>query len=220
MPVFNKNSFVVFDLDDTLYNEIDYLKSAYRHIANTINPAIENNIYSDLLNWYNQGLNPFSHLIEKYPTTLSLNQLLDLYRFHKPQIQIHKEASIFMQWLIKQEIPLGLITDGRSITQRNKLKSLQIIELFTDIIISEEFGSEKPNKNNYLYFNKKYPHRNFTYLADNTKKDFIAPNELNWQMICLHDNGNNIHKQELKLLPNKVIQISGFSDLIELARVL
>ncbi len=214
MPVFNKNSFVVFDLDDTLYNEIDYLKSAYRHIANTINPAIENNIYTDLLNWYNQGLNPFSHLIEKYPTTLSVNQLLDLYRFHTPQIKIHAEAFDFIQWLIKQEIPMGLITDGRSITQRNKLQSLQITELFTDIIISEEFGSEKPDKNNFLYFAKRYPGKTFTYIADNTKKDFIAPRELNWQMICLLDNGNNIHKQDLSLLPEETIQIKNFKNLL------
>ncbi len=215
MPVFNKNSFVVFDLDDTLYNEIDYLKSAYRHIANTINPAIENNIYTDLLNWYNQGLNPFSHLIEKYPTTLTLSQLLDLYRFHTPQIKIHADAFDFMQWLIKQEIPMGLITDGRSITQRNKLQSLQITEFFTDIIISEEFGSEKPDKNNFLYFAKKYPDKTFTYIADNTKKDFIAPRELNWQMICLLDNGNNIHKQDLSLLPKETILIKNFKDLLQ-----
>ncbi len=214
MPVFNKNSFVVFDLDDTLYNEIDYLKSAYRHIANTINPAIENNIYTDLLNWYNQGLNPFSHLIEKYPTTLTLSQLLDLYRFHTPQIKIHADAFDFMQWLIKHEIPFGLITDGRSITQRNKLQSLEITELFTDIIISEEFGSEKPDKNNFLYFAKKYPDKTFTYIADNTKKDFIAPRELNWQMICLLDNGNNIHKQDLSLLPTETIQTKNFKDLL------
>ncbi len=214
MPVFNKNSFVVFDLDDTLYNEIDYLKSAYRHIANTINPVNENNIYNDLLNWYNEGLNPFSHLIEKYPTTLSVNQLLDLYRFHTPQIKIHADASDFIQWLIKQEIPMGLITDGRSKTQRNKLQSLQITELFTDIIISEEFGSEKPDKNNFLYFAKKYPGKTFTYIADNTKKDFIAPRELNWQMICLLDNGNNIHKQDLSLLPKETIQIKNFKDLL------
>ncbi len=214
MPIFNKNSYVVFDLDDTLYYEIDFLKSAYRHISNKINPDIENNIYTDLLNWYNQGLNPFSHLIKEYQTTFSVNQLLDLYRFHKPQIKIHAEAFDFLKWLIKQKIHIGLITDGRSITQRNKLESLQITDLFTDIIISEEFGCEKPDKNNFLYFAKKYPNKNFTYIADNTKKDFIAPKELNWQMICLLDNGNNIHKQDLNLLPKETIQIKNFKDLL------
>lgn len=214
MPVFDKNSFVVFDLDDTLYNEINYLKSAYRHIANTIDPANENNIYNDLLNWYNEGLNPFSLLTAKYRTELSLNQLLDLYRFHIPQIKIHTDALDFIHWLVKQEIPMGLITDGRSITQRNKLRSLQITEFFSDIIISEEFGSEKPHQNNFLYFTKKHPGKTFTYIADNTRKDFIAPCELNWQTICLLDNGNNIHKQDLSLLPKETIQIKNFKDLL------
>ena len=94
------------------------------------------------------------------------------------------------------------------------MQSLQITELFNDIIISEEFGSEKPNKDNFLYFEKKYPNKNFTYIGDNTIKDFIAPLELNWQMICILNNGKNIHKQDLNLLPKVTIQIKNFKDLL------
>ena len=32
----NKNTVIAFDLDDTLYNEIEYLKSAYRLIAKNL----------------------------------------------------------------------------------------------------------------------------------------------------------------------------------------
>jgi putative hydrolase of the HAD superfamily len=216
MPIFNKNSYVVFDLDDTLYNEIDFLNSAYKQIAKLINPAIENIIYNDLKGWYKEGLNPFNQLIEKYQTKLNLNQLLDVYRFHQPQISIHNGAFDFIQWLIKQEIPIGIITDGRSVTQRNKLESLQITELFTDIIISEEIGSEKPNENNYLYFVNKYPNKNFTYIGDNTSKDFVTPNQMKWITICILNNGKNIHIQDFKkdkiYLPQ--IKINNLIDLI------
>ena len=39
----------------------------------------------------------------------------------------------------------------------------------------------------------------FIYIGDNTKKDFIAPNKLGWETICLRDNGLNIHQQNFNL---------------------
>lgn len=38
----------------------------------------------------------------------------------------------------------------------------------------------------------------FTYVGDNLKKDFIAPNALGWLTVCLKDDGRNIHKQEVE----------------------
>jgi putative hydrolase of the HAD superfamily len=37
---------------------------------------------------------------------------------------------------------LGLITDGRSISKRKKIKALNIEKYFEYILISEEFGTE------------------------------------------------------------------------------
>ena len=39
-----KNLCVVFDLDDTLYNEIDFIKSGYSHIKNYLNNIYNLNI--------------------------------------------------------------------------------------------------------------------------------------------------------------------------------
>ena len=44
--------------------------------------------------------------------------------------------------------------------------------------------------------NEKYK---YYYIGDNTKKDFIAPNKLGWETICLRDNGLNIHQQNFNL---------------------
>ena len=67
-----------------------------------------------------------------------------------------------------------------------------------DMVISEVFGSEKPALANYEYFMKHYPEcHDFTYVGDNPRKDFIAPNALGWQTVCLKDDGRNIHRQEV-----------------------
>ena len=53
---------VVFDLDDTLYKEIDYLLSAYHAIAD----AVHLDVTDEMLDWYNAGKNAFLCLLGKY----------------------------------------------------------------------------------------------------------------------------------------------------------
>ena len=210
------SSFFVFDLDDTLYPEIDYLKSAYKFIADTILPATGKNIYSIMLQRYISGENVFDWIVNSYAdndTEITTPYLLQLYREHKPEIKLNEDTGHLLDSLKEKNVPVGLITDGRSITQRNKLKALGLAGFFDDVIISEEFGSEKPDEKNYLYFEKKYPGKEFYFIGDNTSKDFIVPCQLGWFTICLKNNGKNIHFQDFKngISPNLIID--SFSEL-------
>ena len=89
-----------------------------------------------------------------------------------------------------------------------------------DVVISEEFGSEKPCEANYLYFEKKYPDYRFTYIADNLKKDFVAPNRLGWRTVCLKDDGRNIHSQNIEIAEVQKPQfiIDKLTDLIKVEK--
>ena len=53
--------------------------------------------------------------------------------------------------------------------------------------------------NNYKILDRIYHNKKLIYVADNPVKDFLAPNSLNWNTICLIDNGLNIHTQEFDL---------------------
>src|SRR5690606_20317114 len=110
------------------------------------------------------------------------NQLLEIYRNHVPQIDLSEDTKEILLKIKETGYKLGLITDGRSITQRNKLKALEIEELFDKIIISEEFGSTKPDERNFKAFLMDEIDEYF-YVADNPKKDFIVPNKLGWTSI-------------------------------------
>lgn len=196
----DSKSFFIFDLDDTLFQEIDFLRSAYRHIAVKLSPYLKCNLYEEMIVRYSNRENVFQWIIKKYQQLipeLTLTWLLKEYREHLPSITLSKETSDFLQELKNRKLPAGLITDGRSTTQRNKLKALGIENYFQDIIISEEFGSEKPDERNYLFFQNKYPGMSFYFFGDNTSKDFIVPEKLGWQTICLKNSGSNIHEQSL-----------------------
>src|SRR5690606_21953116 len=93
---------------------------------------------------------------------------------------------------LSKDYYLAIITDGRSITQRNKIKALKLDDFIDEYVISEEFGSEKPNINNFELIQNKFKCKKYTYVGDNVLKDFISPNNLGWLTIGLCNNGFNI----------------------------
>ena len=210
-----KNCTIVFDLDDTLIKEIDFLKSAFREIANFVD-ATNKNLYNQMLDWYFDKKNVFEVIQTKY-FNISIQDLKNIYRNHFPNFDSNSKNKQLLIDLKKGGNNLGLISDGFSITQRNKLKALDIEELFDMIVISEEFGSEKPDLRNFEVF-EHLETDEFIYVGDNVSKDFVAPNILGWQTICLLDDGQNIHKQDFKkdavYLPQ--FKIKNLSEIINI----
>lgn len=195
---------IIFDLDDTLYKEVDFVKSAFRFISNRFSDyAPVNSIYNSLIDEYNRKGNPFNKLLQTYNIPFLREDLLCLYRGHFPNINLSPGFKDLLSNLyFSKDFSVGIITDGRSVTQKNKIRALELDKyvMWDDIIISEEFGSSKPNIKNYLFFKKKYPKAIFYYVGDNLLKDFISPNKLGWHTICIIDKFNiNIHSQNIKV---------------------
>lgn len=208
-----KSDYFIFDLDDTLVYEIDYLKSAFKEIAISL---ADKDLLVQMLGWYDDGLDVFQMISDKYNTPKK--ELLQKYRSHYPTLHLNQGVTDIFNEIKNRGHFLGLITDGRSLTQRNKLKALDIENFFDKIIISEEIGSTKPDKKNYEVFIAEGVGTYF-YIGDNVKKDFIVPNLLGWKSICLLDKGENIHKQNFELstdyLPQfKITSLSELSEFI------
>lgn len=194
----NPDSFLIFDLDDTLYPEIEFLQSGYQRIAGMLLPYIGTDIYADMWTGYRNGENVFQWVVQEFGSQvplLSVVSLLTIYREHFPAIRLRKGVSALLEHLAYLHVPAGIITDGRSCTQRNKLQALHLEHYFKEVIISEEFGSEKPDERNFRFFMDKYPAHEFVFIGDNTSKDFITPARLGWHTICIKDDGTHIHPQ-------------------------
>lgn len=220
---------VVFDLDDTLYKEIDFLKSGYREVAGLVAKQYgcdARAIYDQLLKWYYNGENAFACMNEEYGFGNPINEYLDIYRYHHPTITLSEETKDTLSKLKEEGVILGIITDGRYISQKQKVEALGLEERIPMemVIINEEKKYFKPNHWSFdrmmLKCYQKYPNNDFDffYVGDNTEKDFIAPNELGWTSICLLDDGKNIHKQDYNVekinLPKK--SISNITELIDI----
>lgn len=212
---------VVFDLDDTLYKEIDFLKSGYKKVAEFVarqNGCDARAIYDQLLKWYYNGENAFARLNEEYGLGNPVNEYLDIYRYHHPTITLSDETKDILSKLIEENVVLGIITDGREITQKQKVEALELgkwipLEM---VMINEKKKYFKPNHWSFdrmmlkCFENGIDADATFYYVGDNTEKDFLAPNQLGWDTVCLENNGNNIHQQSFDLadayLPKHIIK--------------
>lgn len=209
---------ICFDLDDTLYKEIDFVKSAYREIAEkTGHPEA----VQSMIKWYYEGKNVFAEMITEYKLEQTLSDCIEIYRNHFPKISLEPEVKCFLDELKSAGVYLGLITNGRSVSQRNKINALGLEGFFDIEVISEEFGYEKPDERCYGVIMETFPEcKRYIYIGDNPEKDFIAPNKLGWQTICLLDDGRNIHHQNFNLrkefLPEiKIDSINAIIDKVD-----
>ena len=224
------NKVVVFDLDDTLYKEIDFLKSGYRKVADYVGRLLRLSsidIYYNLLSWHSRGENAFARLNETYGIETPMKEYLDIYRYHQPNITLPEETKAALSGLKEAGVLMGIITDGRLETQNNKIEALGLSEWISDdfVFINEEQKYFKPNHWSFDRMMLKCFAKGaeadaiFYYVGDNPEKDFLGPNELRWTSICLLDNeGKNIHKQDFdlqqKYLPK--YKVDSINELIAL----
>ena len=208
------NTVIVFDLDDTLVYEIDFLYSAYCEIATILEPQNKSSLVRHLFSLYRNNENPFQFLESNYDMTLE--SMLSIYRNHAPEsLEMLPNCFQVIKNIKENNGKVAIITDGRSITQRNKIKAIGILDMLDEIIISEEINSEKPNALNYNLIEDKFPDSTYYYIGDNIKKDFITPNGLGWKTVQILDTGKNIHVNTKvisdKHLPKHIIH--NFSEI-------
>jgi putative hydrolase of the HAD superfamily len=112
---------IVFDLDDTLYNEVDFVKSGFKEISKYLD---DEKYYDFMINeFYQNGSGKvFNKLIDSFDLDISLEKLIEVYRFHKPKISLDKDSKELLDFA--KDYNTALISDGHYIMQENKFYAL------------------------------------------------------------------------------------------------
>ena len=170
---------VVFDLDDTLYPEMEYVQSGFKAVSEYLLKKGYQNCFSQLMDLFEKDKKEvFNRLIEKNGLEIDAQDLIDIYRNHIPDIHFYEDVKPFIAYLKNNNIKIGIITDGRPEGQKAKLKVLNCYEIFDDnIIITDELGGIEFRKPNPLAFEKMAENLNLQYeemiyIGDNPEKDF------------------------------------------------
>jgi putative hydrolase of the HAD superfamily len=195
---------VIFDLDDTLYDEIEYCKSGFTAVAEFIagrpeSASVQTAMASDTISHISETFwqqfssgnrkKTFNSALEKldisYDDKLIL-ELIEVYRHHKPKITLPQDSRDTLREL-SQKYTLALLTDGFLPAQQLKVEALEIEQFFKVIVYTEQLGREfwKPSPVGFKKIIEKLEAKpeNSVYIADNEKKDFIAPNKLGFVTI-------------------------------------
>lgn len=174
---------VVFDLDDTLISEKEYIKSGFNEVSCKISSDHDLDskvVYKVMYSEFEiHSKNVFNRALDRLNIDYNEDYILSLvecYRSHKPNIKFYEDVVACVRTLKEQEIKTGIITDGYGITQKAKLEVLEAYELFDNIIITDELGREfwKPHPKAFELMVEKLniKFNEMVYIGDNPKKDF------------------------------------------------
>lgn len=208
---------VLFDLDDTLYYERDYQRSGWRAVAEEAGRRglIDAEAAYRMMC---QAPDAFDALHDAFPS-YSVADMLTVYRGHMPAISLRPTAREVMSRLRAEGMPLGIITDGRSAGQRNKISALGLDAVVDYIGISEEIGADKYSALPFELPMRQFgENRPYVYVGDNPAKDFLIPGAMGWHTVMLAEGkaGSNVHPQNLDEWPDDCLPEFIIEDLQEL----
>lgn len=179
---------VIFDLDDTLYSEKEYVRSGYRKVAEIL-PEIEH-AEEKLWKLFEEKKPAIDELLrrEHMESDEKKQACLNVYRLQMPDIHLYDGVVQMLRELKNQGLRLGIITDGRPEGQRAKLQALGLETLVDQIIVTDELGGSEYRKPCPLAFQRMQEKmgiefKEMCYVGDNIAKDFIAPDRLGMRSI-------------------------------------
>ncbi len=187
---FSEYNVFVFDLDDTLILERDYVRSGFQAVGRYL--------------WLREGISGFaeqawqlfmlgrrSEIFDEVllsrgmsPDRELIDELVAVYRTHRPRLKLLPDAVELLPFLKKSGGRLALISDGPAVSQRAKLGAVGLEACFDSMVLTGDYGEtfRKPGRPAFewvQHFLNADPGE-MVYIADNPLKDFMAPVELGW----------------------------------------
>jgi putative hydrolase of the HAD superfamily len=178
---------IIFDLDDTLYDERVYVESGLQAVAAFgadqfgWEPAISFRFMMNVLDQEGRGA-----IFDRWLATHRrhgkglVRECVRVYRHHAPSLWLYQEARELLSTL--SLYPLYLVTDGHKVVQQHKIKALGIEFFFRHIFITHRYGIRHAKPSIYCF--EKIQKRescdwhHMIYIGDNPAKDFVSLNPL------------------------------------------
>ncbi|WP_286885369.1 HAD family hydrolase [Aneurinibacillus sp. UBA3580] len=183
----------IFDLDDTLYCEHEYVRSGFRAVAHWLSEFHDvkayEAIYRSMIDeWERNGRGRiFDEVCRRFNIEAEIAKAVEAYRQHEPVLALYEDAERLLSLLEREEKKVGIITDGAREVQWRKIRALGLDKRVSCIIVSDDLGREcwKPSEIPYrkaveclgLSYEK------CVYIGDNPHKDFCTARKLGMHTI-------------------------------------
>lgn len=216
---------LIFDVDDTLYNQLTPFYIAYDKVFS----SIKNISVKDLYISSRKHSDEVFHLTESgkmsieemhvYRIIKAFEELgnpitekdaqnfQDEYIYQQSQITLIPEMEQVLNFAKERNINIGIITNGPSSHQRMKLKQLNIEKWIDEknIFISSEVGFSKPDVNIFRLAEEfmSLDRENTYYIGDSYKNDVVGAKKAGWKSIWINHREHRV--EELVYKPDFII---------------
>ena len=221
---------LLFDLDDTLYDEKQFIESGFFKIAEFVEDKfkIEKEVYYkiliDIFNGGSRG-NIFNLALERVNVAYKENiirAMVKIYREHNPEIRLAEDVKLLLIKL-RETYSLGIITDGYFKVQKKKVQALRLEEMFDSIIYTDEYGREywKPNVLGYKLALEEFRvlPEEAIYVGDNPYKDFIGAKKIGIPTVRILQPGREYYKVRLDKEYEADYEIRELQKIIDVLKV-
>lgn len=183
---------VVFDVDDTLYLERDYVASGFRAVDDWVRTHHGVACFFETA-WRTFTAGGRGHIFDDVLAQLEVHepaplipQMVNVYRRHAPAIELLPDARAALD-VLRTRAKLAVITDGPLHSQEAKVNALGLHSIASPIICTASLGPGmgKPHPSAFRMIEDVHENRGdgCVYVADNPIKDFEAPRGLGWRTI-------------------------------------
>jgi putative hydrolase of the HAD superfamily len=177
---------LVFDLDDTLYPERDYVRSGYRAVGEWAEQRLMLSqviVMAQLQALFNGGFRGDAFqwwLTEQGLPESLLPEMVKTYREHEPRITFFPETEEVLE-VLKPRFRLGLVTEGRRAAQEAKIRALGLDRWITAVVIlgEDDRAEWKPSLKPFdrILRMLSIAGGEAAYIGDNPQKDFRGARE-------------------------------------------
>ena len=180
---------VLFDMDNTLYDELTYVESGFRAAAELlylrlgVGAAECFALMRAAFDQHGRG-RVFDYTLEQLGVRDArfVLDLVDCYRAHRPAIHFYSDVTPCLNELRRSGMKLGVITDGIASVQRVKVEALGLTKLVDVVVYTDDFGKEfwKPHTLPFRHALAKVGSLadRTVYVGDDETRDFKGGNEL------------------------------------------
>lgn len=177
---------LIFDMDDTLYPEFDFVKQGFKHVANFVEETFglsSESVYESLLDIHHEhGRGQVFDIFLKRQGIFSLRTVkkcLAIYRYSVPNITLPDSTVEVLNRFASRK--LYLVTDGNKIVQVKKANALGLQSFFTKCFFTHMYGKRHAKPSIYCFEKiaalEKTNFQELIYVGDDPNKDFVALNE-------------------------------------------
>ena len=197
---------LIFDVDDTLYEQIVPFENAYRSLFD-MDIDMEkfyllSRYYSDVkfeasrngeMTMDEYHIYRIQEAAKDLGVCLTAEQALSMqkeYKKNQQKLQMSNTTISILELAKENNVKLGIITNGPSEHQWAKIKALGIESWISreNIIVSGDYGINKPDVRIFEIMQEKLqlPNASLYYIGDSIENDIVGANNAGWKAIWIN----------------------------------